>query len=121
MRADGPKIVALWQRRGMTRDKLAHEAGLSLRTVQHIEVGRTAALETLNQVAPCLGPRGGRPDRERGGGARVELGDKAPRNAPGARGDQPGSWARQPHRVVPEPGSVVDMLHLLHAQRVRPW
>jgi transcriptional regulator with XRE-family HTH domain len=55
MRADGPRIAALRQRRGMTQDKLAHEAGLSLRTVQRIEAGRPAALETLNQIAPCLG------------------------------------------------------------------
>jgi hypothetical protein len=32
MRADGPRITALRQHRGMTQDKLAHEAGLSLRT-----------------------------------------------------------------------------------------
>ncbi len=55
MRADGPRITALRQHRGMTQDKLAHEAGLSLRTVQRIEAGRPAALETLNQIAPCLG------------------------------------------------------------------
>ena len=52
MRADGPRITALRQHRGMTQDKLAHEAGLSLRTVQRLEAGRPAALETLNQIRP---------------------------------------------------------------------
>lgn len=55
MPIDRVRFIALRQHRGMTQDKLAHEARLSIRTVQRIEAGEPAGLETLNQLAACLG------------------------------------------------------------------
>lgn len=55
MRANAPRVTTLRRHRGMTQEELALKTGLAMSTVQRSEAGQLAALEALNQIAPCLG------------------------------------------------------------------
>lgn len=48
------RIVELRQERGWTQDKLAAESGVGIRTIQRLEAGNDASLETLSLVAEAL-------------------------------------------------------------------
>lgn len=48
-------ITELRQERGWTQEKLAAESGVGIRTVQRLEAGSDASLETLSLVASALG------------------------------------------------------------------
>ena len=49
------RIVELRQERGWTQEKLATECGVGIRTIQRLEAGNDASLETLSLVAETLG------------------------------------------------------------------
>lgn len=56
-KADGmneTRIAELRQERGWTQDKLASESGVGIRTIQRMEAGNDASLETLSLVATAL-------------------------------------------------------------------
>lgn len=48
------RIIELRQARGWTQERLATESGIGLRTVQRLEAGADASLETLSLVADAL-------------------------------------------------------------------
>ena len=48
------QIVQLRQERGWTQEKLATESGVGVRTIQRLESGNEASLETLSLVADAL-------------------------------------------------------------------
>ena len=48
------RIVELRQERGWTQDKLATKSGVGIRTIQRLEAGNDASLETLSLVAEAL-------------------------------------------------------------------
>ncbi|CAH0205243.1 helix-turn-helix domain-containing protein [Microbacterium foliorum] len=48
------RITALRQAQGWTQERLANESGVGLRTVQRLEAGQDASLETLSLVADAL-------------------------------------------------------------------
>lgn len=45
------QVIQLRQRRGWTQEKLATESGVGVRTIQRLESGSDASLETLSLVA----------------------------------------------------------------------
>jgi transcriptional regulator with XRE-family HTH domain len=47
-------VIQLRQRRGWTQEKLATESGVGVRTIQRLESGSDASLETLSLVADAL-------------------------------------------------------------------
>jgi transcriptional regulator with XRE-family HTH domain len=49
------RITSLRRERGWTQEKLAAESGVAVRTVQRLEGGQDASLETLSMVAKALG------------------------------------------------------------------
>jgi len=49
------RIVELRRERGWTQEKLADECGVGVRTIQRLEAGSDASLETLSLVADALG------------------------------------------------------------------
>lgn len=49
------RIVDLRRERGWTQEKLATECGVGIRTIQRLEAGSDASLETLSLVADALG------------------------------------------------------------------
>ncbi|MBH0008304.1 helix-turn-helix domain-containing protein [Salinibacterium sp. SWN1162] len=49
------RIVDLRRERGWTQEKLAAECGVGIRTIQRLEAGSDASLETLSLVADALG------------------------------------------------------------------
>jgi transcriptional regulator with XRE-family HTH domain len=49
------RIVGLRLERGWTQEKLAVESGLGVRTVQRIEAGKDASLETISLIAESFG------------------------------------------------------------------
>ncbi|QAV70383.1 XRE family transcriptional regulator [Salinibacterium sp. UTAS2018] len=49
------RIVDLRRERGWTQEKLATECGVGIRTIQRLEAGNDASLETLSLVADALG------------------------------------------------------------------
>ncbi len=59
LREDGgmneSRIIQLRQDRGWTQEKLATESGVGIRTIQRLEAGNDASLETLSLVADALG------------------------------------------------------------------
>lgn len=68
------RIRPLRLEKGWSQEQLATIAGLSTRTVQRIENGEQASLETLTAIAAALGGAGPRSQRtaatdNRGGGA----------------------------------------------------
>ncbi|SIR67080.1 helix-turn-helix domain-containing protein [Microbacterium sp. RURRCA19A] len=48
------RIIELRQNHGWTQERLATESGVGLRTVQRLEAGEDASLETLSRVAEAL-------------------------------------------------------------------
>lgn len=48
------RIIELRQSKGWTQERLATESGIGLRTVQRLEAGEDASLETLSLVADAL-------------------------------------------------------------------
>ena len=48
------RIVELRQAQGWTQERLADESGVGIRTVQRLEAGQDASLETLSLVADAL-------------------------------------------------------------------
>ena len=48
------RIIELRQAKGWTQERLANESGVGLRTVQRLEAGQDASLETLSLVADAL-------------------------------------------------------------------
>ncbi|MGO1508432.1 MAG: helix-turn-helix domain-containing protein [Microbacteriaceae bacterium] len=48
------RIMELRQGRGWTQERLANESGVGIRTVQRLEAGQDASLETLSLVADAL-------------------------------------------------------------------
>ncbi len=48
------RIIELRQTQGWTQERLANESGVGLRTVQRLEAGQDASLETLSLVAEAL-------------------------------------------------------------------
>jgi transcriptional regulator with XRE-family HTH domain len=48
------RIIDLRQQLGWTQERLATESGVGLRTIQRLEAGRDASLETLSRVADAL-------------------------------------------------------------------
>jgi transcriptional regulator with XRE-family HTH domain len=48
------RIVEIRQAQGWTQERLANESGVGLRTVQRLEAGQDASLETLSLVAEAL-------------------------------------------------------------------
>ena len=48
------RIMELRQARGWTQERLANESGVGLRTIQRLEAGQDASLETLSLVAEAL-------------------------------------------------------------------
>lgn len=48
------RIIELRQAKGWTQERLAAESGIGLRTVQRLEAGADASLETLSLVADAL-------------------------------------------------------------------
>lgn len=48
------RIIELRQAQGWTQERLANESGVGLRTVQRLEAGQDASLETLSLVAEAL-------------------------------------------------------------------
>lgn len=48
------RIIQLRQERGWTQEKLSTESGVGLRTIQRLEAGNDASLETLSLVAEAL-------------------------------------------------------------------
>ena len=48
------RIMELRQAQGWTQERLANESGVGLRTVQRMEAGQDASLETLSLVADAL-------------------------------------------------------------------
>lgn len=48
------RIIELRQARGWTQERLANASGVGLRTVQRLEAGQDASLETLTLVAEAL-------------------------------------------------------------------
>lgn len=48
------RIIQLRQVQGWTQERLAHESGVGIRTVQRLEAGQDASLETLSLVAEAL-------------------------------------------------------------------
>ena len=49
------RIVGLRLERGWTQEKLAVESGLGVRTIQRIESGKDASLETISLIAESFG------------------------------------------------------------------
>jgi transcriptional regulator with XRE-family HTH domain len=49
------RIVGLRLERGWTQEKLALESGLGVRTIQRIEAGKDASLETISLIAKSFG------------------------------------------------------------------
>jgi transcriptional regulator with XRE-family HTH domain len=49
------RIVGLRLERGWTQERLAAESGLGVRTIQRIEAGKDASLETISLIAKSLG------------------------------------------------------------------
>jgi transcriptional regulator with XRE-family HTH domain len=49
------RIVGLRLERGWTQEKLAVESGLGVRTIQRIEAGKDASLETISLIAESFG------------------------------------------------------------------
>ena len=49
------RIIELRRERGWTQEKLAEECGVGIRTIQRLEAGNDASLETLSMVANALG------------------------------------------------------------------
>jgi transcriptional regulator with XRE-family HTH domain len=49
------RIVGLRVERGWTQEKLALESGLGVRTIQRIEAGKDASLETISLIAKSFG------------------------------------------------------------------
>lgn len=49
------RIVELRRERGWTQEKLAEECGVGIRTIQRLEAGSDASLDTLSMVAEALG------------------------------------------------------------------
>lgn len=47
------RVVELRQAHGWTQERLATASGVGIRTIQRLEVGEDASLETLSLVAPC--------------------------------------------------------------------
>jgi len=48
------RIMELRQAQGWTQERLANESGVGLRTIQRLEAGQDASLETLSLVAEAL-------------------------------------------------------------------
>ncbi len=48
-------ITDLRQEQGWTQEKLAAESGVGIRTVQRLESGSDASMETLSLIADALG------------------------------------------------------------------
>lgn len=48
------RIIELRQAQGWTQERLANESGVGLRTIQRLEAGQDASLETLSLVADAL-------------------------------------------------------------------
>lgn len=48
------RIIELRETQGWTQERLANESGVGLRTVQRLEAGQDASLETLSLVAEAL-------------------------------------------------------------------
>ena len=48
------RIIELRQAQGWTQERLANVSGVGLRTVQRLEAGQDASLETLSLVAEAL-------------------------------------------------------------------
>ena len=48
-------IGALRKARGWTQERLAHESGVATRTIQRLEAGKDAGVETLSMIANALG------------------------------------------------------------------
>lgn len=48
------RIVELRQQHGWTQERLAAESGVGLRTIQRVEAGQDASLETLSLIAEAL-------------------------------------------------------------------
>lgn len=48
------RIIELRQAQGWTQERLANESGVGIRTVQRLEAGQDASLETLSLVADAL-------------------------------------------------------------------
>ena len=48
------RIMELRQSQGWTQERLANESGVGLRTIQRLEAGQDASLETLSLVAEAL-------------------------------------------------------------------
>ncbi len=48
------RIIELRQAQGWTQERLANESGVGIRTVQRLEAGQDASLETLSLVAEAL-------------------------------------------------------------------
>jgi transcriptional regulator with XRE-family HTH domain len=48
------RIMELRQAQGWTQERLANESGVGLRTIQRLEAGQDASLETLSLVADAL-------------------------------------------------------------------
>ena len=49
------RIIELRRERGWTQEKLAEECGVGIRTIQRLEAGNDASLDTLSRVASALG------------------------------------------------------------------
>ena len=66
---DGEKIEAMRQERGLSRQQLAQEAGISMSTLRSVERGRRVRARTGWRVAQVFGVH----PREIGRSARVEA------------------------------------------------
>lgn len=51
---NGTRIVDLRTQRGLTQERLAEVSGITVRTVQRLEAGNDASLDTLARVAKAL-------------------------------------------------------------------
>ena len=54
MTMNGTRIVDLRTQRGWTQERLAEASGVTVRTVQRLEAGNDASLDTLTRVATAL-------------------------------------------------------------------
>jgi transcriptional regulator with XRE-family HTH domain len=52
---DGTRVQRLRRERGFTQERLAEASGITVRTVQRIEAGNSATLETQALIARTLG------------------------------------------------------------------
>ncbi|MGN6445676.1 helix-turn-helix domain-containing protein [Amnibacterium sp.] len=51
---NGTRIASLRQQLGWTQERLAGESGVGIRTIQRVEAGHEASLETLSRVSSAL-------------------------------------------------------------------